>query len=61
MLNKKERRLTVEILKRTLANDAGRGFLEKRFSKESLRTAAGLLEEMGAQIRQHHREKQEPS
>lgn len=50
MLTKKERILTIEILKLTLATAAGRGFLVERFGKESLKRAAGLLEEMGVQI-----------
>lgn len=60
MLNKKERLLTIEILKRTLATPAGRGFLVERFGKEGLKAAAGLLEEMGVQINQAQRERQKP-
>lgn len=52
MLNKKERLLTREILKLTLATAAGRGFLVERFGKQGLLTAAGLLEDMGVQISQ---------
>jgi hypothetical protein len=61
MLNKKERLLTIEILKLTLATPAGRGFLVERFGKEGLKTAAGLLEEMGVQISQAQRERQKPA
>jgi hypothetical protein len=50
MLNKKERILTIEILRLTLATAAGREFVVERFGKEGLKTAAGLLEEMGIQI-----------
>ncbi len=50
MLNKKERILTIEILRLTLATAAGREFVVERFGKEGLKTAAGLLEEMGVQI-----------
>jgi hypothetical protein len=50
MLNKQERILTIEILKMTLATSAGRKFLIERFGKDGLKTAAGLLEEMGVQI-----------
>jgi hypothetical protein len=49
MLTKQERILTIEILKLTLATAAGRDFLVERFGKEGLKTAAGLLEEMGVQ------------
>ena len=52
MLNKQERRLTIEILKRTLESEPGREFLEKRFGKEGLKTARGLLDQMGVQISQ---------
>ena len=52
MLNKKERRLTIEILKVTLATAAGRQFLVERFGKEGLKVAVTLLEEMGVQISQ---------
>jgi hypothetical protein len=58
MLNKKERLLTIEILKLTLATPAGRGFLVQRFGKEGLKTAVGLLEEMGIQINRNQGEKQ---
>jgi len=47
MLNKKERTLTIEILKMTLATETGREFLIERFGQERLKTAAALLEEMG--------------
>ncbi len=50
MLNKKERILTIEILRLTLATAAGREFVVERFGKEGLKTAVGLLEEMGIQI-----------
>jgi len=50
MLTKKERILTIEILKLTLATPAGRGFLMERFGKEGLKRAVGLLQEMGVQI-----------
>jgi hypothetical protein len=50
MLTKKERILTIEILKLTLATAAGREFVVERFGKEGIKTAAGLLEEMGIQI-----------
>jgi len=53
MLTKKERILTIEILKMTLATETGREFLIERFGKEGLKTAAGLLEEMGVQISEH--------
>ncbi len=52
MLSKKERRLTIEVLKRTLESEVGREFLEKRFGKEGLKTALGLLNQMGVQITQ---------
>jgi hypothetical protein len=57
MLNKKERRLMVEILKRTLETEVGREFLEKRFGKEGLKTALGLLSQMGVQIIQQKQQK----
>ncbi|MBP1751045.1 MAG: hypothetical protein H6Q52_3584 [Deltaproteobacteria bacterium] len=57
MLNKKERRLTIEILKVTLATAAGRQFVVERFGNEGLETAAGLLEEMGVQISKQQRQK----
>jgi hypothetical protein len=50
MLTKKERILTIEILKMTLATETGREFLIERFGKGGLKTAAGLLEEMGVQV-----------
>jgi len=50
MLTKKERILTIEILKLTLATPAGRNFLVERFGKEGIKTAISLLEEMGIQI-----------
>jgi hypothetical protein len=57
MLNKKERRLTIEVLKRTLETEVGREFLEKRFGKEGLKTALGLLSQMGVQIVQQKQQK----
>jgi hypothetical protein len=60
MLTKKERILTIEILKLTLATAGGRKFLVERFGKESLKTAAGLLEEMGVQISEQQGERQKP-
>ena len=50
MLTKKERILTIEILRLTLNSAAGRKILAERFGKEGLNTAARLLEEMGIQI-----------
>lgn len=50
LLTKKERILTIEILKLTLATAAGRNFLIERFGKEGLKTAVGLLKEMGVEI-----------
>jgi hypothetical protein len=49
MLTKQERILTIEILKLTLATAAGREFVIERFGKEGIKTAAGLLEEMGVE------------
>ena len=50
LLNKKERVLTMEVLKMTLATEAGREFLLERFGKEGLKIAVSLLKEMGVQI-----------
>ena len=50
LLTKKERILTIEILKLTLASAAGRDFVVERFGKDGLKVAVGLLEEMGVQI-----------
>ena len=50
MLTKKERVLTIEILKLTLATAASREFLVERFGKEGLKIATSLLEEMGVEI-----------
>jgi len=50
MLNKKERTLTREVLKRTLATAAGREFVVERFGKEGLKLATSLLEEMGVEV-----------
>jgi hypothetical protein len=58
MLTKKERILTIEILKMTLATDTGREFLTERFGKEGLKTATGLLEEMGIQVDRQQQERQ---
>ena len=61
LLTKKERILTIEILKSTLATPAGRNFLVKRFGSDALKTAAGLLEEMGVQIRENQGGKRKAS
>ena len=58
MLIKKERILMIEILKMTLATETGREFLIERFGKEGLKTAAGLLEEMGVQVGRQQQERQ---
>jgi hypothetical protein len=58
MLNKKERILTAEILRRTLATETGREFLIERSGKEGLNTAACLLEEMGIQVGRQQQERQ---
>jgi hypothetical protein len=60
MLTKKERILTIEILKLTLASAAGRGFLVERFGEEGLNIAAGLLDEMGVQADQGQVQRQKP-
>ena len=57
MLNKKERILTVEVLKRILTTAAGREFVVARFGEEGLKKAATLLEEMGVQINKRHEHK----
>jgi len=57
-LNKQERILTIEILKMTLATQAGREFLLERFGKEGIKTATGLLKEMGIQVSRHQEERQ---
>jgi hypothetical protein len=57
MLTKKERILTIEILKLTLASAAGREFVVERFGKEGIKTATGLLEEMGIQIAKQQEQK----
>jgi hypothetical protein len=57
MLTKQERILTIEILKLTLATAAGREFVIERFGKEGIKTAAGLLEEMGIQIAKQQEQK----
>lgn len=58
MLNKKERVLTMEVLKLTLATEAGREFLLERFGKEGIKTATGLLEGMGIQVSRHQEKRQ---
>ena len=50
LLTKKERILTIEILKLTLASASGREFVIERFGKDGLKVAVGLLEEIGVQI-----------
>jgi len=50
MLSKKERVLTIEVIKMTLATKGGREFLLERFGKEGLKMALGLFEEMGVQF-----------
>jgi hypothetical protein len=50
MLSKKERTLTIKILKWILATKAGRGFLVERFGKEGLKRAVSLLKEMGVKV-----------
>jgi hypothetical protein len=50
MLTKKERILTIEILRLTLATPAGKKFLVERFGKEGIETASSLLEEMGVHL-----------
>jgi len=50
MLNKKERVLTIEVLKMTLATEGGREFLLERFGKEGLKIAVSLLKDMGVEI-----------
>jgi hypothetical protein len=50
MLTKKERILTIEILKLTLANARGREFLVERFGEDGIKRAMSLLEEMGVQL-----------
>lgn len=57
MLNKKERILTSEVLKLTLATAAGREFLVERFGREGLNIAATLLEEMGVAVRKTQAQK----
>jgi hypothetical protein len=57
LLNKQESVLTIEVLKMTLATEAGRGFLLERFGKEGLKIAVSLLEEMGVQIIQKEGQK----
>ena len=61
LLTKKERRLTIEVLKRTLETEMGREFVEKRFGKEGLKTALSLLNQMGVKIGQQQGEKQRTS
>jgi hypothetical protein len=50
MLTKKERVLTIEVLKMTLATAAGREFLMERFGKQGIKTAIDLLQELGVQV-----------
>ena len=57
MLDKKERRLVTEVLKRTLETEAGKEFVEKRFGKEGLKAALRLLNQMGVQISQQQEQK----
>jgi len=61
MLTKKERILTIEILKLTLATASGTEFLIERFGKEGLKTAAGLLEEMGVEISEQKGQRHKPA
>ena len=60
MLNKKERLLTIEVLKMALTTEGGREFLVERFGKEGIKTAVSLLEGMGVQIRKLHSQKSSP-
>jgi hypothetical protein len=60
LLNKQERILTTEILRMTLATETGREFLIERFGKEGLKTATGLLDEMGVQVGRKQQERQRP-
>jgi hypothetical protein len=57
MLNKQERALTMEVLKMTLATEAGREFLVERFGKEGIKMALSLLMEMGVEPTQHDGQK----
>lgn len=57
MLSKKERILTIEVLKMALATEGGREFLLERFGQEGLERALSLLEAMGVQIRRQHSQK----
>jgi hypothetical protein len=50
MLNKKERRLTKELLLMALATEPGRQILIKRFGIEGLKIAAGILKGMGVEV-----------
>ena len=60
MLNKKERILMIQVIKRILASASGREFVVGRFGEEGLKIAATLLEEMGVQISQNQKEKKKP-
>jgi hypothetical protein len=60
MRTKKERILTIETLKLTLATASGRVFLIERFGKGGLKTAAGLLEKMGVEISEQKGQRQKP-
>jgi hypothetical protein len=50
MLNKKERRLTKEVLLMAIGTEGGRKFVMERFGKEGLRIAASLLQGMGVEV-----------
>lgn len=50
MLSKKERILTIELLKLTPATPTRGQFLMERFGKEGLETAAWLLRQMGVKV-----------
>jgi len=58
MLNKKERILMIQVIKRILASASGREFVVGRFGEEGLKIAATLLEEMGVQISKQQGQKQ---
>jgi hypothetical protein len=59
MLNKKERRLTKEVLLMALATEPGRQFVIERFGKEGLTIAAGLLQGMGVEVGKSTEQKSE--
>jgi len=50
MLSKKERALTIEVLKLTLATPVRSQFLIERFGKEGLKIATNLLDQMGVKV-----------